>query len=327
MNDYGGEISTTEKDIFSCQWNDIRKSVVDAMQNIQPGKESQVEEDKTGDKQVIDLGKMVSLVDVSGSMSGTPMEVAIALGLLVSEISSPAYAHRCLTFSSEPTWVELSEDMSLDEKVKKMQSAPWGMNTNFELAMEKILEVATTAKLNPEDIPNLIVFSDMQFDQARGYNSRTSPWETHHERIVRRFKEEGIKVCGHEWPAPHMIYWNLRGNTTGFPAQADTPGVTMLSGFSPALMKLLLSGESLEDDEEMVEIGEDGQEVKKLKNDPYTTVRKALDSEDYDKVREILNTSEENILGRYHWTTSDETKDVDHADEKKETESNEWEVV
>jgi len=79
-------------------------------------------------------------------MSGTPMEVAIALGLLVSEISSPAYAHRCLTFSSEPTWVELSEDMSLDEKVKKMQSAPWGMNTNFELAMEKILEVATTAK-------------------------------------------------------------------------------------------------------------------------------------------------------------------------------------
>ena len=34
-----------------------------------------------------DLGKLVPLVDVSGSMGGTPMEAAIALGILVSELS------------------------------------------------------------------------------------------------------------------------------------------------------------------------------------------------------------------------------------------------
>ena len=49
----------------------------------------------------------------------------------------------------------------------EMQRSPWGSNTNFEMVMEKILQEAVEAKLNPEDIPDLIVFSDMQFDVAR----------------------------------------------------------------------------------------------------------------------------------------------------------------
>ena len=42
------------------------------------------------------------------------------------------------------------------------------MTTNFEKAIDRVLEVATKHKLRPEDIPDLIVFSDMQFDQAGG---------------------------------------------------------------------------------------------------------------------------------------------------------------
>ena len=80
-------------------------------------------------------------MDVSGSMSGTPMEVAIALGILVSEITSPSYANRCLTFSARPEWVEIDPSMSLEEKVHQVQSAPWGMNTDFEQACGHILKV------------------------------------------------------------------------------------------------------------------------------------------------------------------------------------------
>ena len=116
--------------------------------------------------------------------------------------------------------------------------------------------VGVEAKLQPEDIPDLIVFSDMQFDEARDQNGA---WETHQERIVRRFKEEGLKVCGKAWPAPHIIYWNLRGDTRGFPAQGDTENVTMLSGYSPSLMKLLLDGESLGEEETWID--ENGDEV------------------------------------------------------------------
>ena len=128
--------------------------------------------------------------------------------------------------------------------------------------MEKILQVAVEAKLNPEDIPDLIVFSDMQFDVAR---SSATSWEIHHGRIVRRFKEEGLKICGKEWSAPQIVYWNLRGNTSGFPAQVDRDGVTMLSGYSPSLLKLLLDGQPMEIEEEGEIMEEDGAIRKKKK--------------------------------------------------------------
>jgi hypothetical protein len=314
------QLSTLEKDIFSCQWNDIRKNVVEAMEKV---KQEMQQAEETSSAATVDLGKMVSLVDVSGSMSGIPMQVAIALGVLVSEIASPAYANRCLTFSATPNWVELDSSMPIGEKVQKMMNAPWGMNTNFEAATEKILKVAVKAKLSPEDIPDLIVFSDMQFDQAKN-DSRG--WKTHHKRIVRRFKEEGLRVCGKEWPAPHIIYWNLRGNTTGFPAKASTPGVTMLSGYSPSLMKLLLSGDPMEEEEEVVD--ENGVKTKKMKNNPFLSIRKALDSEDYDKVREVLYASNEGVLQKY--IRKDEamvTVEEDKVSTSQEDKKDEWEMV
>ena len=284
------ELSSLEKDLLYCQWDDIRSGVLEVMKKVKEEKS----EDEAIEK-IVDLGNIVPLVDVSGSMSGTPMEVAIALGILVSEITSPSYANRCLTFSERPEWVEIDPSMPLEEKVHLVQSAPWGMSTNFEQACEHILKVAVEAKLQPEDIPDLIVFSDMQFDEASNQNGA---WETHQERIVRRFKEEGLKVSGKAWPAPHIIYWNLRGNTRGFPAQADTENVTMLSGYSPSLMKLLLDGESLGEEETWID--ENGDEiVMATKKDPYSTVRKALDNEEYESVRKVLKDSREGDLEFY----------------------------
>ena len=284
------ELSSLEKDLLYCQWDDIRSGVLEVMKKVKEEKS----EDEAIEK-VVDLGNIVPLVDVSGSMSGTPMEVAIALGILVSEITSPSYANRCLTFSERPEWVEIDPSMPLEEKVHRVQRAPWGISTNFEQACEHILKVAVKAKLQPEDIPDLIVFSDMQFDEASDQNGA---WETHQERIVRRFKEEGLKVSGKAWPAPHIIYWNLRGNTRGFPAQADTENVTMLSGYSPSLMKLLLDGESLGEEETWID--ENGDEiVMATKKDPYSTVRKALDNEEYESVRKVLKDSREGDLEFY----------------------------
>eukprot|EP00555_Chaetoceros_dichaeta_P003025 CAMPEP_0198248552 /NCGR_PEP_ID=MMETSP1447-20131203/304_1 /TAXON_ID=420782 /ORGANISM="Chaetoceros dichaeta, Strain CCMP1751" /LENGTH=648 /DNA_ID=CAMNT_0043932981 /DNA_START=44 /DNA_END=1990 /DNA_ORIENTATION=- len=302
------QLSTLEKDMFGCQWQDIKSSLLTTTTFKE--KSSHAIDSKI--KRAVDLGQVVPIVDVSGSMNGIPMEVAIALGILVSEVASPAFANRCLTFHSEPSWVEFDPKSTLYDKVMKISAAPWGMNTDFEKATEKILEVAIKAKLKPDEIPDLIVFSDMQFDHANGqyssgchsYNpysyeqpSSVDRWEPQHKRIVRRFKEEGMKACGKEWPAPHITYWNLRGSTCGFPAQGDTPNVTMLSGYSPSLLKLLLDGEPLEE-EEVEELDENGSIVKAKKN-PFTAVRKALDDEDYDKVRKILSDSDEGLLQFY----------------------------
>jgi hypothetical protein len=60
--------------------------------------------------------------------------------------------------------------------------------------------------------------------------------------------------------------------------------VRLLSGFSPALLKLVLTGEEVEDDEEVTVDG-----VSRAKPTPYQTMRKALDAPRYDAVRLMLS--------------------------------------
>ena len=51
-----------------------------------------------GASRPLGLSRLVCMADVSGSMSGTPMHVAIALGILVSEVRIPRSATRCSHF-------------------------------------------------------------------------------------------------------------------------------------------------------------------------------------------------------------------------------------
>lgn len=205
-------LSTLEGELMHAQWVALREGTREAMATAAAAREVAVREAagegagladlaalRTALPKSIDLGKLVALVDVSGSMSGQPMEVAIGLGLLVSELSAPAFRDRVLTFESQPNWVDLSGCAQIADKVKQLQRAPWGGSTDFEAACEKILQAAEVAKLKPDEIPDLIVFSDMQFDCARGgygghYGGGVRSWETHHERLVRRFAEVGRKV-------------------------------------------------------------------------------------------------------------------------------------
>merc|ERR1712070_292149 len=217
-------------------------------------------------------GALVSLVDVSGSMSGVPMEVSIALGLLVSDLADEPFKRRVLTFESTPRWHRIPSTSSPVEQIRNLSRAPWGGSTNFQKAMDLLLTACVDGNVAREDVPDLIVFSDMQFDQAS-----EGSWETHHERLTRVWAEKGYEL-------PTITYWNLRGDTNGgFAADAACPGVRLLSGFSPALLKLVLTG--VEDDDEEVTV--DG--VSRAKPTPYQTMRKALDAPRYDAVRVMLS--------------------------------------
>ena len=199
-------ISDMESLLFQKQWDDIRNSVIRSMEE----KKATQFPESNNSSNTIKLGNLLPVVDVSGSMNGDPMEVAIALGILTSELVSPAFAHRIITFSESPSWIVLSSEMKIGDKVKLIREAPWGYNTDFEKVMNLILSVAKEGNLSPEQIPDLLVLSDMQFDEAS--SGGTDCWETQHERIVRRFKESGVEVCGREWPCPSITYWNLRGD-------------------------------------------------------------------------------------------------------------------
>lgn len=182
-------------------------------------------------KQTGALGKMIAMVDVSGSMDGDPMNAAIALGIRVAEKSM--LGKRVMTFSASPTWVNLQGQDNFVDMVDVVKRADWGMNTNFAAALKMILDAIVTQKLKPEDVEDMVlaIFSDMQMDQADSRS--TSLMAT----IENQYAEAGMRLWGKPFKAPHILFWNLR-STSGFPTLSTQKNASMMSGFSPALLNL-----------------------------------------------------------------------------------------
>jgi len=178
------------------------------------------------------LGKMIAMVDVSGSMEGDPMLVAIALGLQIAEKS--VLGKRVMTFSEKPTWVDLEPYPDFVSQVKVLQKSHWGMNTNFHLALDTILNVIVKNKFPASEVEDLVlvILSDMQMD--RGDNCDK---DTLYSIMKKKYADAGIKICGEPYNPPHILFWNLR-STSGFPSLSSDKNTSMMSGFSPALLKI-----------------------------------------------------------------------------------------
>ena len=98
----------------------------------------------------------------------------------------------------------------------------------------------------------------------------------------------GLELHGRPLDAPQIIFWNVRSDTVGFPASATQKGVMLLSGFSPALMKFILSGEM--EEEVIVGVDADGKAIKeKNQVDPRETLRRVLYDTGLDSVRAKLD--------------------------------------
>jgi hypothetical protein len=179
------------------------------------------------------LGKFIAMVDVSGSMSGDPMNVAIALGIRIAEKS--LLGKRVMTFSSKPTWVNLEKYDDFVSQVDIVSRAEWGMNTNFHSALETILDAIIENKMAPEDVQDmvLVILSDMQMDSA----DRSAKQESLYKTMEKKYADAGVRVHGQPYKPPHILFWNLR-STSGFPTLSNQSNASMMSGFSPALLNL-----------------------------------------------------------------------------------------
>lgn len=177
------------------------------------------------------LTKSLVISDVSSSMEGTPMEVSIALGILIAETTAAPFNHSLLTFSEKPAFIQLNPEHTLCEKVQQVRKMPWGMNTNLRAVFDLILDKAQALSLAPEAMPErLFILSDMQFDTA------DKRYLTNHEAIRLKYKQGGYAL-------PQIIYWNLRSNTTqDVPTTSTETNVALLSGYSPTLLNSLLDG-------------------------------------------------------------------------------------
>jgi hypothetical protein len=218
----------------------------------------------------------VPLCDVSGSMSGIPMEVSIALGVLISELST--IRDRFMTFSSTPRWHVMEQGWSLRQKVRSAMGAHWEMNTDFQKALEMLLDACVEGDVPPAEVGelSLVVLSDMQFDAARNtYGKQPSGWDTQYERLVKSFEQAGLESKWEEpYPVPRVVFWNLRGDTRDFPVHASTPGVACVSGFSANLLKAFMEGDT------------GTAAASPVAATPYEVMRRTLDDPRYQAVRD-----------------------------------------
>ncbi|ETV63627.1 hypothetical protein H257_19443 [Aphanomyces astaci] len=178
------------------------------------------------------LSRTLVMSDVSGSMSGLPMLVSIALGLLISDVVEDDFKGLVLTFESTPQFHVVRGD-NLKERVASLADAPWGGSTDFIAALRLILTTAVAKGVTADSMPaRLIVVSDMQFDQA------DRSFETNFHALQRLYSKAGFDM-------PHLIFWNVQGAVTDTPALASEANVSLLSGFSPSVLKAALTGETV----------------------------------------------------------------------------------
>lgn len=171
--------------------------------------------------------EVLPVVDVSGSMTGLPMDVAISLGIFLSEHNEGQFKNHFITFSSEPK-LKTVKGNTIRNKVLNMQSSEWGMNTNLEKTFNLILKTAINNNLPQEELPeSLLIISDMQFDEATGsygFHSVPTPDDTFFEKMKHKFEQHGYKL-------PFLVFWNVGyGNTK--PVVKTTKNTILVSGFS-----------------------------------------------------------------------------------------------
>ena len=86
----------------------------------------------------------------------------------------------------------------------------------------------------------VLILSDMEFDEAISDNyDKVTDWNpTAQEMIKGMYEEAGYKM-------PGIVYWNIQSRQDNVPTRFDEMGTALVSGFSPSIMKSILSCEEL----------------------------------------------------------------------------------
>ncbi len=184
--------------------------------------------------------RVLPVVDVSGSMmcevGGNPnltcMDIAISLGMYISERNEGNFKDAFITFSESPQLQYLQGN--LRQRLTQLQRADWGMSTNLEKVFQLILTQAKNNNISEENMPTkILILSDMEFNSA----VRRSNYGAQY-MIESMYEEAGYKK-------PDIVYWNLHSKGSNFPVEFDKQGTALVSGFSPSILKSILGGKNM----------------------------------------------------------------------------------
>lgn len=180
------------------------------------------------------------MVDLSGSMDALMFgqkysfkHVAISLAVYCAQKNTGKMKGRFMSFAEEPTLGGFNPEGSLKDSYMAVLNSQLGYSTNFDAAFDLLLETAKKEGWFIQgDMPEyILVPSDMQFNEASGNR------QTNFEAIKEKFKVAGYKM-------PTLVFWNMDGDRDGHPVHAKSEGAILISGYSPSIMKNILSGDS-----------------------------------------------------------------------------------
>jgi hypothetical protein len=169
----------------------------------------------------------VVMADVSGSMRGRPMATSIGLATYFAQHNTGHYRNQYLTFTSDPSFINLREGASLLDCVKKVAEAGVGYSTNLEKAFLAILETAVNYRVPNSEMPKaLVVISDMEIDK---YMRPGRHWDFL-EVMRKRFANYGYAL-------PKIVMWNVNARKDTVLSQSED--VIFISGQSASSFKAL----------------------------------------------------------------------------------------
>ena len=169
---------------------------------------------------------IIIMADVSGSMSGRPMETSIGLAIYFAERNKGDYQNCYMTFTDRPHFIKINPNDTLREKVAQVKRTDIGYNTNLEAAFNYILSNATYNNVSNEDMPKaLVVISDMEIDRymsGRGLGFI--------DTMKERFMARGYEL-------PKLVLFNVEARNDTFLSQSQD--VINISGQSISTFKHL----------------------------------------------------------------------------------------
>lgn len=192
-------------------------------------------------------GNTICVADGSGSMTScvggtkvTALDVANALAIYFAERSSGQFKDNYITFSENPQLVNLSTAKSLREKIEITDEYAEVANTNIEAVFNLILQTAINKNMSQDELPqNILILSDMEFDSCVGCDD-DSKWKV--TRPTKRlFKVFAERYAKYGYKLPRLVFWNICSRTGTIPVKENDLGVSLVSGFSPAIAKMVLS--------------------------------------------------------------------------------------
>lgn len=203
--------------------------------------------------------------DGSGSMTASigrssngpkALHVSTALAIYFAERCVGGFRNKYVTFSRNPEIIDISLAKSFESKLRMALANSDCSNTNLYGVFELVLMTAIAHGMTQADLPEtILVISDMEFDgRSFGWGSRSLMQE-----IADKYAEHGFKL-------PRLAFWNVCSRTGTIPMLENESGVVLVSGFSPSVIKAVMSG----------------------KTDPYEALLETLNSDRYKAVEDVL---------------------------------------